>query len=391
MHADELRMAVAKVVDILEKAEIRSVIDQYRSASSEQRTAAAARLGHAGAVLMERINSLSPAERQVTKLLHLDTLGTADYWRGLLGSVDDPKQHQAEIVRLASRVMFASNHLPGMIKLIGSVKNPEIPADSTSFVQPLEAGEGRIAIRLTDAGERASDPDRVARAIDGMDMLYSACASIARKPAIDLRMDKITARRNGDRDLQFTGERDSLSAVFAVIDSIPAALAEIDPGQDIDLDSIVQSLPVFEDLNTLASLGTFTKKDMKDISDTLHQGALLTLESGVILLDPEPAKQAASLASKSQRAKVSGLSKQVQANASSAPESRHTGSTPDEDDHYERYLREREAMLQAEPPVLNKQQRSSSNGSGSSIAGISDQARKDAVEELLNSLGQSQR
>ncbi len=116
-------------------------------------------------------------------------------------------------------------------------------------------------------------------------MLYSACASIARKPAIDLRMDGVGSKRNNDRELHFTGESDSIAAVFAVIDSIPGALADIDPDQDIDLDAVVQSLPIFEDLNTLASLGNFSSKDLKDITDTMHQGALLALESGVILME----------------------------------------------------------------------------------------------------------
>ena len=231
-------------------------------------------------------------ERKVMKRLHLDSLGSTDYWQLLMSDSVDAKTHQAEVVRLASRVMFASSHLPGLMSLMGDV-NPTVVEPVASAVNPLlravEEGEGALFIRLTDAGERASDPDRIARAIDGVDMLYSACASIARKPAIDLRLDDVAAKHNRDRDFRFTGARDSISAVYAVIDSIPGALADIDPDKDIDLDAVVRSLPIFQDLSTLASLGTFSGKDLKDISETMHQGALLILESGVILIDAQMA------------------------------------------------------------------------------------------------------
>lgn len=392
MHADELRMAVTKVVEILEKTEIRSVVDQYRSAKGDKRTAAAARLGHAGAVIMERLDALSPQERKVTRLLHLDTLGSADYWQDLLSSADEPKRHQASIVHLASRVMFACSHLPNIANLLSSVNSSA--QGEQKFVPTVEAGEGVLNIRLTDAGERASDPDRLARSIDGIDMLYSACASIARKPAMDLRLDGVGAKQNRDRDLQFTGERDSIAAVYAVIDSIPAALADIDPEQDIDLDAIVQSLPIFEDLNTLASLGTFSKKDLKDISDTMHQGALLTLESGVILVGTGVAT--GSLASPANEA--SGAHDALAMPVVGAPREEAARQSPEamgeRDEHYDRYLREREAMLQ--PEVASgvnghaAERAPAERGIPSAeMTSAEEQSRREAVDDLLKSLGQS--
>jgi len=382
MHAEELRMAVAKVVDILEKSDIRSVVNQYRSSKGDQRTAAAARLGHSGALIMERLDAMSPAERQVTRLLHLDSLGSTDYWQDLLGSVTEPKRHQAAVVHLASRVMFACNHLPSLTNLLGSVNVTD--ADQ-NHAPTLESGEGGLNIRLTDAGERASDPDRLARAIDGIDMLYSACASIARKPAMDLRLDSVKARKNRDRDMEFTGERDSMAAVYAVIDSIPGALADIDPEQDIDLDAIVQSLPIFDDLNTLASLGTFSKKDLKDISDTMHQGALLTLESGVILVSTG---NSSSLASSANDANTH--------EAGDSHEATDADGSPLRDEHYDRYLREREAMLRPQEAsgigVSGHVTETSARDQGMPPAGSTaaeDQSRREAVDDLLKSLGQS--
>ncbi|ASJ74992.1 hypothetical protein [Granulosicoccus antarcticus] len=401
MHADDLRMAVSKIVDILNKSEIRAVVDQYRSAKGDQRTAAAARLGHAGALILDRFDAMSASERRVVNCLHLESLGSTDYWQNLLSNVDDPRQQQAEIVRLASRVMFASSHLPAMVSLLGTVK------DDSARAEALESGEGRLHIRLTDAGERASDPDRIARAIDGIDMLYSACASIARKPAMDLRLDSIGSKRKKDRELQFTGEKDSVAAVFAVIDSIPAALADIDSDQDIDLDVVVQSLPIFDDLNTLASLGNFSNKDLKDISDTMHQGALLSLESGAILMEPvkstpAPATTAAAVPEKMVVPEkvvpvvAAEVPVQVQQPHSELADERPVVSEAEpqaeveRDEHYDRYLREREAMLR-QPAVegVNGQSVPGLNPSQADSARTDDQVRRDAVDELLKSLNQT--
>ncbi len=414
MQSDELRKAVTLIVDLLKNAGIKTAVDQYRVAKGDQRTAAAARLGDAGATLVEKIDSLPLNERKVIKCLHLDSLGSAEYWEKLLSGNSESREHQAEVVRLASRVMFASSHLPGLVSLMSEVTPVAAVAPAASVISPLlrpvEEGEGALFVRLTDAGERASDPDRIARAIDGVDMLYSACASIARKPAIDLRLDNVAAKHNRDRDFRFTGDRDSISAVFAVIDSIPGALADIDPEQDIDLDSVVRSLPIFQDLNTLASLGTFSGKDLKDISETMHQGALLILEGGVILIDEQmvsqgqmqgvdSAGQTATSTAGLQTPAVAHNASVSAAAASVVEPSEGAPSAAESDEHYNRYLQEREAMMRSQ--VSGMPGNAPDGGKGlngeqghtgvfaQAESGADDQTRRDAVDELLKSLGQS--
>ena len=393
MQANELRMAVTKVVEMLEKANIASVVDRYRSAKGDQRAEAQTGLRQAAVVIMEQFSSMSASERQVTKILHLDAMGTQKYWVDLFGSAEDPKRHQGEIVRLASRIMFAGNHLPGLINLVRQANT--VPQITT---QPLEPGDSYLYIRLADAGERASDPDRVARSIDGIDMLYSACASISRKPAIDIRIDNVIPKRNRDRDLVFAGEEESIDTVYSILDSIPEALSDLDPEQEIDLDRIVRSLPIFDDLNALASQGTFSKQDINDIGDTLHQGALLTLESGVIPLDPEelfPASEAAQVGVARAATGVSnGSVSNRPAEASEAPAELLKPTSPVErDEHYDRYLREREAMLRPQAgddsPLNPETQFEVPMASEQNVDPVVDKSRKAAVDDLLKSLGES--
>lgn len=352
MHPDELRSAVSRVVEVLNKADILTVVKEYRTARGDNRAVAAARLGHSGAIIMESMDKFSPAEKAVVRCMFLESLGTTKYWQDLLGSAVDPEKNAADLVHLFSRAMFASTHLPNLVNLLGETRR-QANTDSPNTI----AGEASLTIRLTDAGERASDPDRIARSIDGIDMLYSACASIARKPAMDLRLDSVTG--SVVRDVAFVGERDSIAAVSAVIASIPDALEEIHPDDDLDLDALVASLPIFQDLNTLASLGTFTQTDLKDISETMHQGAMLVLESGVVLVK-ESATKSVAPATATAAADVSTEDNSIQMRPGASTPQPVGGSAAftntqvqngaaqagavERDEHYERYLREREAM-----------------------------------------------
>jgi len=324
MRANELHEAVGRVADVLEQAGIRAAVDRFRAAHGDELTVAAARLGHAGALISERFQRFDAAEQRVVKSLHLDSLASTGYWQQLIESASKPGQGRAEIVRLAARLMFAAQNLPGLTALMADIAPDDRLPD-------LASGESRLQVSLVDAGERASSPDRIARAIDGIDMLYSACASIARRPAMDLRLDAIDGTLT--RDLHFTGGRDAVAAVVAVMTSIPEALRRFDQHDDLDLDALVASLPVFSDLETLGSMGSFSARDLSNISETMRQGALLVLESGIVLL-PGTAPDAKAADTRAAR------SGRPAAAVTSSPE--HAGQAADR--HYEAYLRERETM-----------------------------------------------
>lgn len=374
MHADQLRVAIDRIVDTLNAAGILTAVREYRTAKGDQRSVAAARLGSAGAMVMERMETVSPIETSALQHLHLSSLRDAAFWQALLHSDKPEQERAAELVQLYSRVMFASNHLPHLAALLGQVsETPDSPA--VPRVAELNVGESRMTIRLSDAGEKASDPDRIARSIDGIDMLYSASASLSRRSAMDLRLDHVIG--NSDRSITFTGESDSVAAMAAIIDSIPDALGKLNDDQAIDLDALVQSLPIFEQLNTLAGHGAFSENDIRDIRETMHQGALLTLESGVML--PEsPERGGSSAAQNTQQWSANKI-------AGASPDA----LSDDSDEHYERYLKEREAMqngsahngaMQDATDDLN----ASANSTDSSSPVSADQ--QSAVDELLRTL-----
>ena len=284
MRADQMQQAAKDIAALLKNSDILDIIRQCRVAAADKKHASLAKLGHAGAVLMESTEKLDKPALLVLKQLHLDSLTSPGYWRNLLADTNEEKARQAELVRLYSRVLFATNHLPSLLNLMSSVGGG---AGGTTSVTE---GEQILTIKLTDAGERASDPDRLARAIDGIDMLYSACASLAKKPAMDLELINVTG--STDRDINFLGDLEAIQAVKTIIESIPDAIVDIDPEEEIDIQHLVQSLPIFDDLKVLQKMGTYTPSDLQDIRDTMHQGVLLSLESGVVLVYAENEERA---------------------------------------------------------------------------------------------------
>jgi len=340
MRADDLHEAVGRIAGVLDDAGIRPALDRFRAARGDERSVAAARLERAGKAIGERFRNLDTVERRLVKSLHLDSLADAAYWQSLLGTAETDDKGRAELVRLAARLMFAAQNLPGLTALLSDVEPPERLAS-------LGSGESRLRVRLVDAGERASSPDRIARAIDGVDMLYSACASIARRPAMDLRLDAIDG--TDSRDVHFTGGRDAVAAVVTVVMSIPNALRSIDAGSDLDLDALVSSLPIFDELQALASMGSFSAEDLANIGETMHQGALLVVESGVVLMPASPPP----------RTGPGGTS----GSAGPVDPGRGADAVPRDvaaDRHYEAYLREREAMRAGEG-IVDEEDESASN------------------------------
>lgn len=335
MRADELRSAVVRVTEILKEADLAGAINALRAAKGDARAGAATRLRLLGTQVGKRFQALNAPEKLVVKQLHLTSLASAAYWEELHAASSTSERVHPEVVRLASRVMFATNHLPALTQLLADVPTAAVAASApvAAALPTLAQDEDLLIARLSDAGERAADPDRIARAIDGIDMLYSACASVARKPTTDLRLERIDGAET--RDIHFVGETDTVASVGAVLASIPGVIAGFDQSQELDLDELVAALPVFEDLRTLGKRGSFTSNDLKDIKETMYQGAMLSLESGITIV---PAAQAAS----AQTDSATGAAQNLAETAAGA-----SNSETDAAEHYDRYLQEREAMQQA--------------------------------------------
>ncbi len=412
MRADELQRAASTIAQTLKESDVMNAVRACRAARAPaDRDASQAALSRSGTQLMAAFENLAPGEYALLEKLHLHTLRSAGYWRSLLADSVPPEQQQAELVHLYSRVMFATSHLPALVGILGETSSEPAPVPATSplAVATLSADEASMLVRLSDAGELAGDPDRVARAIDGIDMLYSASATLSSGSSVDLTLHSITGE--ADRDLAFAGDKSALQAVMTIVDSIPDLIEQIDPSDDVDVSELVYELPIFDDLETLKTVGTFSHSDLEDIYDTVHQGALLCLESGVVVVEEaDPAyAQLISAINPSQRVKANNNIDTAPVAANNANEGsgdiltlyrrkksaqpQPAAPTPPEqegkkqDEYFEQYLRERERMEQGAQPQAP---RGASNAVPYDANKTPEQIaneRDNAIDNLLKGLG----
>jgi len=363
MRADQLRSAAGTIAELLNKSDVLTSIRQRRDAQGgAELQASHARLTQSAKLLLRGVKGFSSAEKEVAAQLHLTSAGSLDYWQALLNQNGDVQAQHAELVQLYSRVMFASSHLPSLLGLLSSMRSAPAAIETRT-------GESSLVVKLMDAGEKASDPDRLARAIDGIDMIYSASISLSRRPAIDLQLREITG--HPEKHLVFLGDQEGVAALYTVLDSIPDALERLEGHEDIDLAALVRALPIFDDLTTLADVGNLSHTELRDIDDTMHQGVLLTLESGVVVehapppVDPERGVTTLSKRADGNLPDSLGYAPQAeqsydqmaQAPARHAPMSNatrpaHTSQPPaghvngsaEKDEYYQQYLQERERL-----------------------------------------------
>jgi len=366
MRTEQLCNAADTIAAVLKKSDLLNSIRQHRDASDAGRNDGThARLAQSAKILLRDAKDFSVAEKEVCSQLHLSSIGSLDYWQALLNKNGDQKAQQAELVQLFSRIMFASSHLPSLTGLLSSASSIPVSINTGS-------GENSMAVILKDAGERASDPDRIARAIDGIDMIYSASVSLSRKPAADLQLREISG--HPEKHLVFVGDAEGISALQTVLGSLPVALEQFREYEEIDLSVVVRSIPIFDDLAKLAELGAFNIDELKNIDDTMYQGVMLALESGAVVgqaptvANPDRNVRTLKKRPHHSEGEKQGFAKQAMdtygyADRLSGADLEGHVPTPSgsgqQDEHYKYYLQERERLRR--PAPVNEQKAQPTN------------------------------
>ncbi|MDO6459840.1 hypothetical protein Q4485_03970 [Granulosicoccaceae sp. 1_MG-2023] len=297
MPANELSAAVAPVVELLRRTNLQALVSEYRAGLVSGRFAdIGEKLRIAGQEFVDAYQNFSEAELKVCRILHLEDLGKRGFWQRVCTAAEGPERTRAEVVTLYSRVMFANNHLPSLVQLFGAdgaAASASVPVVAKTPARTVRPGGAELKVRLLDAGESASDPDRISRTIDGIEMLYTGCCGISRKGEINLSLISVDGT-DGEKFLTFEGDRDEVTAVIAVVESIAEEIASVEDIEHCDPEQLVLQLPVFEDLNTLQSVHKVSAEESAEIAGTLREGALLVMESGVLLVRPEKPRIASS-------------------------------------------------------------------------------------------------
>lgn len=265
------------------------------STTEAGRRLAEAMLLRAGNDYIEHARRFSVNDLRVAEHFHLHELSSTTYWEGMVDESMPAAGRLRELVSLYSRLMFASSHLPRLLSLIretGSAGSGGVTTGSAKSGFSLKLTELTIATAgAEEKVESAADPDRIARVIDGANMVYQGAALLAGGTAESLRLESITGHE--DRRLLFHGQQESATAVRRIIRHLSAisSMAEdaTNAGSDSeqDVETLVQQLPFLESLDELERIGALSGELIDDIRSNVVAGSIMLVEAGVILSERE--------------------------------------------------------------------------------------------------------
>ena len=179
---------------------------------------------------------------------------------------------------------------------------------------------------------------------------------------------------SGDKDrmLVFEGDKDGVNAVKATIDLIGDELADVEDFDNFNPEQLVSELPVFDDLQTLKNLGSFSAEEVDEISRSMREGCLLVLESGALLKEDElkyshdnkviqlpvdnaqSRKSLSDIAGESESRPTVTLKKVESRESESAQQTSTTAPEESPDKFYQQYLKEK-GRLEAASASIEKE------------------------------------
>jgi hypothetical protein len=253
---------------------------------STTRDLAEAMLLRAGGDYSEHATRFALTEQRVATHFHLQELSSPEYWKGLTES-NGLAARQGELVSLYSRLLFVSNHLPRLLAFV----------DESGAIQSDAAAGGQMALvlrhqQIADGKiESAADPDRIARVIDAVNMVYRGAALLAGAETETLELGSVSGSEQ--RVLRFRGQRECTTAVCRIIQHLhrPDAAPEtnIEAGLPVDAELLVADLPFLGSLDELERIGALSPELTDDIKETVTAGAIMLVEAGAGLGDvPDP-------------------------------------------------------------------------------------------------------
>ena len=278
MDLIQLYSATQRVVASLKTSGLMPALKDYRASlrGEGDRSAGRAGLVRASDEYIEQTLLYGDSEKAVVELLHLSQLGTASFWLDLTSDSRSIEVRKAQSVSAYSKMMFASSHLPNLLSLVresSAIEN--LRADS--------ADSGSLVLRLYDSLESASSPDRIARLIDAVDMLYMACASVSDIPNKPLRLMSVSGV--AVRSVVFHGSIQAINATREVISHLNRIAEESHRHDNYSVDEIAASMPYLDALAELAKKDVIDGDVAATASRNARDSAIMLLECGAQLVE----------------------------------------------------------------------------------------------------------
>lgn len=280
MDTEQLFSSAQTLLLAFKKCELLSALHSDLSGNTDF---AAISLTSASSQYLETVSVLGEHEKLLASSAQIDMLQSPSYWFDLdTGSAEERRVKKFACLRT---ILTGQSFLVRLSRLV------EENAD------PLDSKENAadIKIRLVDAADLASDPDRISRLIDGVDLIYRACARLAQLSEDGLQVMRIGG--SGGRTIVFTGDVEPATAARRIIRAASDIASISIQSEHYSADEVADGNPFMRSLDDLFRIGALSADDAEDIRQGVLSGSIMVLECGARLcgndggLDEELAQQ----------------------------------------------------------------------------------------------------
>ncbi len=277
MDLIQLYSATSRVVTSLKTSGLMPALKNYRAslrgkAQADRATIEKVLLQASGAYV-QKSAMYGEHENIVVNLLHLNELGHESFWTDLTSSARSIEARLAQSVAAFSKVMFATGHLPGLLALARE-------ASAVDGLRTDEPDSGTLVLRMYDAVEPASSPDRISRLIDAIDILYSVCAAMSGAAPDSLRLMSVSGV--AVRSVIFHGDQQTVNALAQVVAELTHA-AELQ--QNSTVEEIASEMSLLGAIDELERLNVMSSEVAVVKRRDAQEGAIMLLEGGAQLVD----------------------------------------------------------------------------------------------------------
>ncbi|OED43062.1 hypothetical protein AB833_04565 [Chromatiales bacterium (ex Bugula neritina AB1)] len=278
MDLIHLYQASRAVVEAIQASGLNDSIRAYRDALVEDGDVpvAAAVLDEAKNAYLESVGSFGPAELQVAEALQLTQLGSPSYWFDLSSPTANPLQRDAQLAVTSRQLTFVNEQFSKLLQMVEDAGEKAGAEKSPGYAST-------IVLRVNDTTEAAAAPDRLARVIDGLDLIYEGSALLADAARDTLRL--VSVRDMPHRTLEFTGEKEPATATRRIVRSLTERIASGYLAVGEPVDEVCESLPFLQSVEDLYRVGALTAEFASQIRQTTLSGAIMLAEARVELVE----------------------------------------------------------------------------------------------------------
>lgn len=218
-----------------------------------------------------RASRFTRPSRALAETLGLAPLENADTWSLLIAA----ERRAQEAFTYAERVRFATQHLPRVAGLLEQAGVPAVDAARRD-------GAALLTVQVIEAPRRFSTPTRLATLLESLDLLYSACATLAGAEPNGLSV--IACDSGSDKTFELMGAPAVIAALRALLLSVWDRVVfhrEVAVPQRYRL--AAESLPVLHEVREQAKEGRISPEQAELLRRRIVEGTGRFLAAGATI------------------------------------------------------------------------------------------------------------